>query len=234
MGLKKLEIKDKNKKIGTFDRSQFEVEDVKHVNKIIVEEGIDYDTFIKDIEAEKENNKKEKDLKELNMFKDKSTKVRVRKPVHLDGVELSKPKMNITNKFIGYIQEDMIDTEEIPNEAPLAHVTHIEKTGQDLKCFTDSDDIYFLRLLGFTSKFEAIFSISPNNRIVTGGSGRVYTDSKNYWLTVNVYVFEMNCPVVIKFNNSKFEFRFKELNKKNTTIKGKDFFEIEIKTIKEL
>lgn len=236
MGKAKDLFKEKTSPIGAFRKDLFEVEAEDTVDQNIVKEGIDYDKFVNTVFDNKDNKKaedKKQETKKLDMFGEVKPKRNM--SGILPGVSVSKPKLNKEHSYIGYLQDELLDIEEIPNNIILAHVLNVDLNKDNfIVLYLEGNKEVFLELVGFSSKFEAIFRITPAEKLVTGGSSRIYQCNSDMYLSCNVYCFDKNEPVVITINDNIYEFRFKELNTLNKEIKNLDVFNIVVNRVLRL
>ena len=89
-----------------------------------------------------------------------------------------------------------------------------------------NNNSFILDLLGFTSKFEAVFKLNTFLPVTTGGSSRVISDGISQYLLNEVFIFELGDDIELKINDVMFRINFKETNKRNKSIKTLPYFEI--------
>ena len=89
-----------------------------------------------------------------------------------------------------------------------------------------NNNSFILDLLGFTSKFEAVFKLNTFLPVTTGGSSRVISDGISQYLLNEVFIFELGDDIELKINDVKFRINFKETNRRNKSIKTLPYFEI--------
>ena len=222
-----------NKKVvGSFDEDLFRPteSDIDSIPRTIMTGQVDYSEIKDRLEKEKqakalkeEEERKAKIESELALPKE----IQEQKPQRR--VKRVSPKIDgISANHINIAGNDRRSSmiKSNPNEIIIPNL-------KDL-CVGDGHKIegvinnnrFILELLGFTSKFEAVFKLNTFLPVTTGGSSRVISDGISQYLLNEVFIFELGDDIELKINNVRFKISFKETNKRNKSIKSLPYFEV--------
>lgn len=233
-----VETEPPKKVVGSFDDDLFTpTEDsIDSVPRTILTGQVDYSAIKEKLEKEKqekarkeEESRKTKIESELALPKEileqKPQKRVKRVSSKIEGI--ASNHLNFTNNRNTLIKSK-------PNEIIIPNLKNVYAI-DDYRIEGSIDDNYVsLELLGFTSRFEAVFKLESPIIINTGGTSRIVYEGLSQYLINEVYTFELGDNINLKVNDSKFILSFRETNKRNKSIRTLPYFELDNINIKQL
>lgn len=223
------------KKVGTFDKSDFEptLNISNNVERIVSTKNIRYEDFKKKPVEEEQV----EEVKPMDVFNE------IPGYMQDNNVESNKDKMkrklSDTLKSVGLTANkrnqyrDDLNIKYIPNHVIIKDLQNIYCTDNMIQGDINGEPISF-ELLGFTTNFDCVFKVKSEASILTGGSTKLFTSGMNTYLLNEVYMFEQGENVQIAFNKNNFILNFRENNKRNRSVKGMSYYEVDSIVINEL
>lgn len=234
-----IESEPPKKVVGSFDEDLFTpTEDsIDSVTRTVLTGQVDYSTIKDKLEKEKqEKARKEEESRKSKIETDLALPKEIleqkpQKRVKRVSSRIEGIASNHLN-FIGNNRNTMIKSK--PNEIIIPNLKNVYAVDNYKIEGSIGDDYVLLELLGFTSKFEAVFKLESNTTINTGGTSRIICEGISQYLINEVYTFELGDNLNLKVNDSKFIISFIETNKRNKSIRILPYFELDNINIQQL
>lgn len=220
------------KVVGSFDEDLFKPteSDVDSIPRTVMTGQVDYSAI-------KDRLEKEKQAKALKEEEERKAKIESELALPKE-IQEQKPQRRvkrvsskidgISANHINIVGNDRRSSmiKSNPNEIIIPNLKNLYVRDDSKIEGVINNNSFILDLLGFTSKFEAVFKLNTFLPVTTGGSSRVISDGISQYLLNEVFIFELGDDIELKINDVKFRINFKETNKRNKSIKTLPYFEI--------
>lgn len=220
------------KVVGSFDEDLFKPteSDVDSIPRTVMTGQVDYSAI-------KDRLEKEKQAKALKEEEERKAKIESELALPKE-IQEQKPQRRvkrvsskidgISSNHINIVGNDRRSSmiKSNPNEIIIPNLKNLYVRDDSKIEGVINNNSFILDLLGFTSKFEAVFKLNTFLPVTTGGSSRVISDGIAQYLLNEVFIFELGDDIELKINDVKFRINFKETNKRNKSIKTLPYFEI--------
>lgn len=220
------------KVVGSFDEDLFKPteSDVDSIPRTVMTGQVDYSAI-------KDRLEKEKQAKALKEEEERKAKIESELALPKE-IQEQKPQRRvkrvsskidgISSNHINIVGNDRRSSmiKSNPNEIIIPNLKNLYVRDDSKIEGVINNNSFILDLLGFTSKFEAVFKLNTFLPVTTGGSSRVISDGISQYLLNEVFIFELGDDIELKINDVKFRINFKETNKRNKSIKTLPYFEI--------
>ncbi len=220
------------KVVGSFDEDLFKPteSDVDSIPRTVMTGQVDYSAI-------KDRLEKEKQAKALKEEEERKAKIESELALPKE-IQEQKPQRRvkrvsskidgISSNHINIVGNDRRSSmiKSNPNEIIIPNLKNLYVRDDSKIEGVINNNSFILDLLGFTSKFEAVFKLNTFLPVTTGGSSRVISDGISQYLLNEVFIFELGDDIELKINNVKFRINFKETNSRNKSIKTLPYFEI--------
>ena len=220
------------KVVGSFDEDLFKPteSDVDSIPRTVMTGQVDYSAI-------KDRLEKEKQAKALKEEEERKAKIESELALPKE-IQEQKPQRRvkrvsskidgISSNHINIVGNDRRSSmiKSNPNEIIIPNLKNLYVRDDSKIEGVINNNSFILELLGFTSKFEAVFKLNTFLPVTTGGSSRVISDGISQYLLNEVFIFELGDDIELKINDVMFRINFKETNKRNKSIKTLPYFEI--------
>lgn len=220
------------KVVGSFDEDLFKPteSDVDSIPRTVITGQVDYSAI-------KDRLEKEKQAKALKEEEERKAKIESELALPKE-IQEQKPQRRvkrvsskidgISSNHINIVGNDRRSSmiKSNPNEIIIPNLKNLYVRDDYKIEGVINNNSFILDLLGFTSKFEAVFKLNTFLPVTTGGSSRVISDGISQYLLNEVFIFELGDDIELKINDVMFRVNFKETNKRNKSIKTLPYFEI--------
>lgn len=220
------------KVVGSFDEDLFKPteSDVDSIPRTVMTGQVDYSAI-------KDRLEKEKQAKALKEEEERKAKIESELALPKE-IQEQKPQRRvkrvsskidgISSNHINIVGNDRRSSmiKSNPNEIIIPNLKNLYVRDDSKIEGVINNNSFILDLLGFTSKFEAVFKLNTFLPVTTGGSSRVISDGIAQYLLNEVFIFELGDDIELKINDVKFRINFKETNRRNKSIKTLPYFEI--------
>lgn len=220
------------KVVGSFDEDLFKPteSDVDSIPRTVMTGQVDYSAI-------KDRLEKEKQAKALKEEEERKAKIESELALPKE-IQEQKPQRRvkrvsskidgISSNHINIVGNDRRSSmiKSNPNEIIIPNLKNLYVRDDYKIEGVINNNSFILDLLGFTSKFEAVFKLNTFLPVTTGGSSRVISDGISQYLLNEVFIFELGDDIELKINDVMFRINFKETNKRNKSIKTLPYFEI--------
>lgn len=220
------------KVVGSFDEDLFKPteSDVDSIPRTVMTGQVDYSAI-------KDRLEKEKQAKALKEEEERKAKIESELALPKE-IQEQKPQRRvkrvsskidgISSNHINIVGNDRRSSmiKSNPNEIIIPNLKNLYVRDDSKIEGVINNNSFILDLLGFTSKFEAVFKLNTLLPVTTGGSSRVISDGISQYLLNEVFIFELGDDIELKINDVMFRINFKETNKRNKSIKTLPYFEI--------
>lgn len=220
------------KVVGSFDEDLFKPteSDVDSIPRTVMTGQVDYSAI-------KDRLEKEKQAKALKEEEERKAKIESELALPKE-IQEQKPQRRvkrvsskidgISSNHINIVGNDRRSSmiKSNPNEIIIPNLKNLYVRDDSKIEGVINNNSFILDLLGFTSKFEAVFKLNTFLPVTTGGSSRVISDGISQYLLNEVFIFELGDDIELKINDVKFRINFKETNRRNKSIKTLPYFEI--------
>lgn len=220
------------KVVGSFDEDLFKPteSDVDSIPRTVMTGQVDYSAI-------KDRLEKEKQAKALKEEEERKAKIESELALPKE-IQEQKPQRRvkrvsskidgISSNHINIVGNDRRSSmiKSNPNEIIIPNLKNLYVRDDSKIEGVINNNSFILDLLGFTSKFEAVFKLNTFLPVTTGGSSRVISDGISQYLLNEVFIFELGDDIELKINDVMFRINFKETNKRNKSIKTLPYFEI--------
>lgn len=235
--LTKEEDNSNKNKLGTIDKSEFEptLNINENIDRTVSAREVRYEDFKNKVVEEKKE-EEEKDTHKLTAFNDLPE---VRNETKAD-ITIDKAKKRLSNvlKSVGLEtikkshHRDNLNIKYIPNHVIIKELEDIHVEHNTICGVIGNEPVSF-EVLGFTTNFDCVFKVRTDASILTGGSSKLLTKGLDLYLLNEVNIFDENESIEMKFNRTHFVLNFRENNRKNKSIPGLTYYEVERVTIHE-
>lgn len=220
------------KVVGSFDEDLFKPteSDVDSIPRTVMTGQVDYSAI-------KDRLEKEKQAKALKEEEERKAKIESELALPKE-IQEQKPQRRvkrvsskidgISSNHINIVGNDRRSSmiKSNPNEIIIPNLKNLYVRDDSKIEGVINNNSFILDLLGFTSKFEAVFKLNTFLPVTTGGSSRVISDGISQYLLNEVFIFELGDDIELKINDVMFRINFKETNRRNKSIKTLPYFEI--------
>lgn len=220
------------KVVGSFDEDLFKPteSDVDSIPRTVMTGQVDYSAI-------KDRLEKEKQAKALKEEEERKAKIESELALPKE-IQEQKPQRRvkrvsskidgISSNHINIVGNDRRSSmiKSNPNEIIIPNLKNLYVRDDYKIEGVINNNSFILDLLGFTSKFEAVFKLNTFLPVTTGGSSRVISDGISQYLLNEVFIFELGDDIELKINDVMFRINFKETNRRNISIKTLPYFEI--------
>ncbi len=220
------------KVVGSFDEDLFKPteSDVDSIPRTVMTGQVDYSAI-------KDRLEKEKQAKALKEEEERKAKIESELALPKE-IQEQKPQRRvkrvsskidgISSNHINIVGNDRRSSmiKSNPNEIIIPNLKNLYVRDDYKIEGVINNNSFILDLLGFTSKFEAVFKLNTFLPVTTGGSSRVISDGISQYLLNEVFIFELGDDIELKINDVMFRINFKETNRRNKSIKTLPYFEI--------
>lgn len=220
------------KVVGSFDEDLFKPteSDVDSIPRTVMTGQVDYSAI-------KDRLEKEKQAKALKEEEERKAKIESELALPKE-IQEQKPQRRvkrvsskidgISSNHINIVGNDRRSSmiKSNPNEIIIPNLKNLYVRDDYKIEGVINNNSFILDLLGFTSKFEAVFKLNTFLPVTTGGSSRVISDGTSQYLLNEVFIFELGDDIELKINDVMFRINFKETNRRNKSIKTLPYFEI--------
>lgn len=220
------------KVVGSFDEDLFKPTEsnVDSIPRTVMTGQVDYSAI-------KDRLEKEKQAKALKEEEERKAKIESELALPKE-IQEQKPQRRvkrvsskidgISSNHINIVGNDRRSSmiKSNPNEIIIPNLKNLYVRDDSKIEGVINNNSFILDLLGFTSKFEAVFKLNTFLPVTTGGSSRVISDGIAQYLLNEVFIFELGDDIELKINDVKFRINFKETNRRNKSIKTLPYFEI--------
>ena len=220
------------KVVGSFDEDLFKPteSDVDSIPRTVITGQVDYSAI-------KDRLEKEKQAKALKEEEERKAKIESELALPKE-IQEQKPQRRvkrvsskidgISSNHINIVGNDRRSSmiKSNPNEIIIPNLKNLYVRDDYKIEGVINNNSFILDLLGFTSKFEAVFKLNTFLPVTTGGSSRVISDGISQYLLNEVFIFELGDDIELKINDVMFRINFKETNRRNKSIKTLPYFEI--------